>query len=58
MLQQVQIVLEEEKLLDILQDQTGIFKGDNQVCNFSPQYWKHLSILRGRKMGKKLVEAL
>jgi hypothetical protein len=35
MLQQVQDVIEEEKLLDILQDQTGIFEGDNQVLNFS-----------------------
>jgi hypothetical protein len=35
LLQQIQDVLEEEKLLDILQDPTGIFTGDNQVCNIS-----------------------
>jgi hypothetical protein len=32
MLQQVQDVLEEEKLFDILQDQTRILNSDNQVC--------------------------
>jgi len=36
MLQQVQNILE-EKMLDILQDQKGIFKGKIQVRNFFPR---------------------